>query len=188
LQPELLPGSFVVPHQLVDRTHSRDSSFGETGAFHVSFADPYCSAGRDVLVEAGARMHVPLTSEGVMVVIEGPRFSTRAESQSLGREGWSLVNMTGMPEAVLARELAMCYSALAVVTDYDAGVDADAAVHQDDVFAGFERSLSSLRDVLAKAVALLPRDRACRCGRALQGMSSAHLPAHRRPGHEVPAT
>ena len=189
LQPELQPGSFVVPHQLVDRTHRRDSSFIETGEFHVSFADPYCSAGRAVLVEAAARTQVPLTPQGVMVVIEGPRFSTRAESQSFSQQGWSLVNMTGMPEAVLARELAMCYSALAVVTDYDAGVDASAAVHQDDVFAVFERSLGSLRDVLTQAVALLPRNRTCDCAAALNGLSTAHLPrAHENPNPDVPVT
>jgi 5'-methylthioadenosine phosphorylase len=177
LQPHLPPGTFVVPDQVVDRTHSRAQSFVESGACHVAFADPYCPEGRAALIKAGGRAEVDVIDGGVMVVVEGPRFSTRAESQAYARDGYSLVNMTGMPEAVLARELAMCYSPLALVTDYDAGVDAATAVSQAEVFAVFQNNLDVMRVLLAEATATLPTGRDCPCGRALDGMSTDHLPA-----------
>lgn len=176
LQPEVTPGSFVVPDQLVDRTHGRAKTFGESGAFHVSFADPYCPAGRSALITAVQNRSVPVVPDGTMVVIQGPRFSTRAESQAFSRAGWSLVNMTGMPEAVLARELAMCYSSLALVTDFDAGVDPETAVSQAEVFAVFERNISVMREVLAEALEALPRTRTCSCPEALAGLSTDHVP------------
>jgi 5'-methylthioadenosine phosphorylase len=107
-----------------------------------------------------------------MVVIEGPRFSTRAESRWYAAQGWSLVNMTGHPEAVLARELALCYAAIALVTDRDAGVDSEASVSQAEVFAEFARNIDKLRDRLASVVEDLSetQDR-CACARALDGMA-----------------
>jgi 5'-methylthioadenosine phosphorylase len=176
LQPYLVPGTFVVPDQVVDRTRFREQSFVESGAVHVAFADPYCPDGRDVLIKAGAATTPAIVNEGVMVVIEGPRFSTRAESQGYTRDGFSLVNMTGMPEAVLARELEMCYSPLALVTDFDAGVNVDSAVSQAEVFEVFQQRISDMKAVLAGAVSLLPTARDCQCGSALHGMSVAHLP------------
>ncbi|MGH3499556.1 MAG: 5'-methylthioadenosine phosphorylase, partial [Nocardioidaceae bacterium] len=110
-------------------------------------------------------------SEGTMVVVEGPRFSTRAESQWYAAQGWSLVNMTGHPEAVLTRELAMCYATIAVVTDRDAGVAEGESVSQADVFAEFERSLDRLRELMVAVVPALPTDRSgCGCGDALAGL------------------
>jgi 5'-methylthioadenosine phosphorylase len=182
LRPDLLPGSFVVPDQVVDRSTTRTSTFVETGALHISFADPYCPVGRSALVEAADGLGVPVVAEGVMVVIEGPRFSTRAESQALARDGWSLVNMTGMPEAALARELAMCYSSLALVTDLDAGIDDETSVGQADVLAVFERNLDVLCTVLTATLRLLPADRECPCAHALDGLTTDHLPPGRRNG------
>jgi 5'-methylthioadenosine phosphorylase len=176
LQADLNPGTFVVPNQVVDRTRFREHSFVESGACHVGFADPYCPDGRGALVKAGDYASLSVVDGGVMVVIEGPRFSTRAESQSFAKEGYSLVNMTGMPEAVLARELAMCYSPLALVTDFDAGVDAESAVSQAEVFEVFQRNLDIMREILAEAVALLPAQRSCVCAHALAGMTVDHLP------------
>jgi 5'-methylthioadenosine phosphorylase len=106
-----------------------------------------------------------------MVVVEGPRFSTRAESRWYAAQGWSLVNMTGHPEAVLARELALCYTAVALVTDYDAGVEGhDDAVTQDEVFRVFGENVARLRDLLTSVVPALPVARTCPCSRALDGI------------------
>src|SRR6476469_9939512 len=120
LPDEVSPGDLVVPDQLVDRTLSRTQSFVETGACHVPFSDPYC----DRLSETVAAADADIKRGGTMVVVEGPRFSTRAESQHYAAQGWSLINMTGHPEAVLAREMRQCYVSLALVTDLDAGVEA----------------------------------------------------------------
>src|SRR6478672_9374847 len=113
LQPETQPGTLVVPDQLVDRTTRRVQTYVDRGAAHAPFADPYCPDLREVLTGAAP----DALDGGTMVVIEGPRFSTRAESQWYAAQGWSLVNMTGHPEAVLARELGLCYATIALVTD-----------------------------------------------------------------------
>src|SRR3954464_15681431 len=104
LRPELGPGSFVVPDQLIDRTSGRSQTFYDTGAVHVNFADPYCPTGRETVLEATGKRNIDATDGGAMVVIEGPRFSTRAESRWYTAVGGAVVNMTGHPEAVLARE------------------------------------------------------------------------------------
>ena len=105
-----------------------------------------------------------------MVVVEGPRFSTRAESQAYAAAGWSVVNMTGHPEAVLARELALCYTALALVTDVDAGVEGGEAVTAAEVFRVFGANTARLRGLVAAVVGALPTERTCPCGRALDGL------------------
>ena len=108
---------------------------------------------------------------GAMVVIEGPRFSTRAESQSYAAQGWSLVNMTGHPEAVLAREMRMCYAAVALVTDMDAGVEAGEGVGQAEVFAMFARTSSGSRASCSAALADLPAPEGCACSAWADGSS-----------------
>jgi 5'-methylthioadenosine phosphorylase len=170
LRRELGPGSIVIPDQLVDRTVGRVQTYVDHGAAHVSFADPYCAAGRSAVVKAAAEGGVPVTDGGVMVVVEGPRFSTRAESQWFASAGWSLINMTGHPEAVLARELALCYTSIALVTDYDAGVEHGDGVCQDEVFQVFAHNVGRLKELVLKTVDLLDRDRACACVTALDGM------------------
>src|SRR5690349_20264717 len=164
LRPELGPGTFVVPDQLIDRTSGRPQTFYDEGAVHVSFADPYCPNGRAVLL---ANEDVEAVDGGTMVVVEGPRFSTRAESRWFTAIGGSVVNMTGHPEAVLARELALCYTAIALVTDLDAGVEGDHGVTQEEVFSVFADNTARLREVLLDAVQALPTERTCACGNAL---------------------
>jgi len=171
LRPELGPGALVVPDQLVDRTTGRVQTYYESGACHVGFADPYCARLRRQLLDSGRAHGEELVDGGAMVVIEGPRFSTRAESQWYAAQGWSLVNMTGHPEAVLARELALCYAAVALVTDLDAGVDADHAVDQAEVFAVFAANTERLRTMLRDVVSELSSERGCACPHALDGMS-----------------
>ncbi len=160
LRPDTPPGTLVVPDQLVDRTYGRSQTYMDTGAVHAPFADPYCPDLRRQLLRADPS----LVDGGAMVVIEGPRFSTRAESQHYAAQGWSLVNMTGHPEAVLARELGLCYATLALVTDVDAGVSAEESVDQTQVFAEFARSIDRLKAPLSTVVADLSAPAGCACG------------------------
>ena len=177
LQPETQPGTLVVPDQLVDRTTQRVQTYVDRGAVHAPFADPYCPDLRAALVGAAGE---GVLDGGAMVVIEGPRFSTRAESQSYAREGWTVVNMTGHPEAVLARELGVCYATIALVTDVDAGVSAEEAVDQAAVFALFEKHIGQLKQMLGEVVAGLPVE-APTCGCA-DWLADVDLP------FELPAT
>jgi 5'-methylthioadenosine phosphorylase len=165
LLPEVAPGDIVVPDQLVDRTLSRPQTYVEQGAAHVSFADPYCPRlSRAVAAQDGVR------SGGTMVVVEGPRFSTRAESRHYAEQGWSLVNMTGHPEAVLARELRMCYAAVAVVTDMDAGVQSGEGVSHAEVLAVFARNVERVKGLLTQVLPDLPDADGCSCGSWADGL------------------
>jgi 5'-methylthioadenosine phosphorylase len=170
LQSTQSPGDLVVPDQLVDRTSGRAQTFYDSGAVHVSFADPYCPAGRAVAVGCAGAQGWHVTDGGTMVVVEGPRFSTRAESQWYSRQGWSVINMTGLPEAALARELAVCYTAIALVTDLDAGVETGQEVTQEEVFRVFGQRIAQLRTLLYDVVEGLPVDRTCPCRSALEGI------------------
>jgi 5'-methylthioadenosine phosphorylase len=166
LRHELGPGSIVVPDQLVDRTSGRAQTYVDSGAVHAPFADPYCPR----LVEVLADRDSTIVRGGTMVVVEGPRFSTRAESLHYAAQGWDLVNMTGHPEAVLARELRMCYSAIALVTDLDAGLEVGAGVSQQEVFEIFAASLDRLRALLGAAVPALPDPEGCSCSAWADGI------------------
>lgn len=172
LRPELGPGTFVLPDQLVDRTSGRVQTYYDDGAVHVSFADPYCPAGRGAVRAAAAESGVDVVDGGTMVVVEGPRFSTRAESVWYARQGWSVVNMTGHPEAVLARELALCYTPIALVTDLDAGIETGAGVSQEEVFRVFGENTERLRGLLLRVAAALPAERTCACPHALDGIET----------------
>lgn len=162
-------GTLVVPDQIVDRTNGRESTFVsvEQGVAHIAFADPYCPRGRRAALEGGhTRLDGGTVRDGgVFVIVNGPRFSTRAESLEYQSHGWSIIGMTGMPEAILARELALCYTSLALVTDLDAGVEAGEGVTHAEVMAAFARNLPSLRDLLASTLRNLPQEQAdCSCG------------------------
>ncbi|MFY1697891.1 S-methyl-5'-thioadenosine phosphorylase [Solwaraspora sp. WMMA2101] len=171
LRPDHGPGTFVVPDQLIDRTTGRAQTYYDRGAVHVSFADPYCPTGRSVLLRVGTEQGLAPRDGGTVVVVEGPRFSTRAESRWFTAIGGTLVNMTGHPEAVLARELALCYTSIALVTDLDAGVDSGHAVTQDEVFRVFGENTDRLRGLLLAALAQWPTDRDCDCPRSLDGIT-----------------
>ncbi|MBS42268.1 MAG: S-methyl-5'-thioadenosine phosphorylase [Nocardioides sp.] len=166
LRPEVEPGDLVVPDQLVDRTFRRIGSFVEHGGCHLPFADPYCAGVSAAL--AGAADDVK--QGGTMVVIEGPRFSTRAESRNFAEEGWTLVNMTGAPEAALAREMRTCYAPIALVTDMDAGAETGGGVSQDEVFALFKQNLDRLTGLLEQAITALPDPDGCSCSTWADGM------------------
>jgi len=125
---------------------------------HLPFGDPYCAGLGAALSRADE-----VAYGGTMVVIEGPRFSTRAESRYYAAQGWSLINMTGQPEAALAREMRMCYSAIALITDMDAGAETGEGVGQQDVFAMFAANIERLKILLTEAIADLPDPDGCTC-------------------------
>ena len=156
LNTEIGPGTVVAPDQLVDRTTGRADTYFDSGAIHVDFADPYCPT-----LRAAVTGLPDVVDGGTMVVIQGPRFSTRAESRWFAASGFSLVNMTGYPEAVLARELEICYAAIALVTDLDAGVTAGEGVKAADVFAQFEKNMGLLKDLVRAAIGRAAAERTC---------------------------
>jgi 5'-methylthioadenosine phosphorylase len=177
LRPDVAPGDVVVPDQLVDRTTGREQSYVESGAVHVPFADPYCQRLTETL---GRRPGVK--SGGTMVVVQGPRFSTRAESQHFAAQGWSLINMTGHPEVVLARELQICYAAIALVTDMDAGVETGGGVGQEEVFAMFAANIDRLKTLLGTTIADLPDPEGCTCANWADGLDLTYaVPEAHRP-------
>ena len=165
------PGTLAIPDQIVDRTSGRSQTYYDKGgAVHISFADPYCPAGRQVALEASRAHGWSPIDGGTLVIIEGPRFSTRAESQSYAAQGWTLVGMTGHPEAVLARELALCYTPVCLVTDLDAGIAAGEGVTQEEVFRVFAQNVDRLRDLIGEVVKALPAERDCLCPHVLDGI------------------
>src|SRR5919205_3335652 len=167
LRPELGPGTFVLPDQLIDRTSGRVQTYYDDRAVHVNFADPYCPTGRRAVLDNHGDLEI--RDGGTMVVVEGPRFSTRAESRWYTAIGGAVVNMTGHPEAVLARELALCYTAIALVTDLDAGVEGDHGVTQEEVFRVFAENTERLRGLLLPTIPALPTSRTCPCLTATDG-------------------
>lgn len=176
LRAEVGPGAIVVPDQVVDRTWGRKHTFyDEAGAvIHVEFADPYCPVGRQAAVTTAERHVSRVVDGGTLVVINGPRFSTRAESVMHQQAGWSVVGMTAMPEAGLARELAMCFTSVALVTDLDAGVDGGAPVTHEAVLAAFAENVDRLKGVVAEVIGALPgpedNGHQCRCRQSLDGL------------------
>ncbi|MFJ4563910.1 S-methyl-5'-thioadenosine phosphorylase [Streptomyces caelestis] len=181
LRPEYGPGTLLVPDQFVDRTKSRANTYFDglplpdgtvPNVVHASLADPYCPAGRAVALKAARGRDWEPVDGGTLVVIEGPRFSTRAESLWHQAQGWSVVGMTGHPEAALARELELCYTSLTLVTDLDAGAETGEGVSHDEVLRVFAANVDRLRGVLFDAVAGLPGEdeRGCLCANALGGM------------------
>jgi 5'-methylthioadenosine phosphorylase len=166
------PGTVVVPDQVVDRTWGRGHTFFDAvgPVVHVAFADPYCPVGRAATLAAGRHRRLPVIDGGTLVVINGPRFSTRAESLWHAAQGWSVVGMTGVPEASLARELGLCYTSVALVTDLDAGLEHGEGVTHDEVLRVFAENIVGVRDLLVDALAGLPDvDSDCECRHATDG-------------------
>jgi 5'-methylthioadenosine phosphorylase len=172
MQPDWGPGTLVVPDQVIDRTWAREHTIytGDGPVVHVPFADPYCSRGREAVIATAAGQSWTVQPSGTLVVINGPRFSSRAESRWHASAGGDIVGMTGMPEAAIARELALCYTTIAVVTDLDAGFEHGAGVTMTDVLAVFARSVERLKTLVGAAVAALPGDD-CACRHVLDGLT-----------------
>jgi len=164
------PGEFVVCDQLVDRTTGRKDTFYDGPVTtHVSWADPYCPELRSLAIETAGSEGITVHEKGTVVVIQGPRFSTRAESSWFAREGWEVINMTQYPEAYLARELEMCYVNISLITDYDVGVEGAPPVTHEEVLTVFNANNAKLRSLLFALVPKIPSERSCPCATALEG-------------------
>jgi 5'-methylthioadenosine phosphorylase len=154
LRPDLALGEFVVCDQFVDRTSGRaDTFYDGPETTHVSAADPYCPDLRRLLVETAGELGIPARDGGTVVVVQGPRFSTRAESHWFQQAGWDVINMTAYPEGMLARELELCYATIAMATDYDVGVEGRPAVTAAEVVRVFEENNERLRELLFATIA-----------------------------------
>jgi 5'-methylthioadenosine phosphorylase len=171
LKEEVRPGSFVISDQLVDRTTGRKDTFYDgPETTHVSFADPYCPELRKLAVQTAQDEAIEVHDGGTVVTIQGPRFSTRAESKWFQDAGWEVINMTQYPEAYLARELEICYVNIALITDYDVGVPGKSeSVSHEEVIKVFNANLDNLRRLLFSIVPRIPEERSCICSHALQG-------------------
>jgi 5'-methylthioadenosine phosphorylase len=172
LQPHIKPGDFVVCDQFVDRTYAREQTFYDgPRVVHISTAEPYCPELRQHSIAVGRELGITVHERGTVVVIQGPRFSTRAESQWFSKQGWEVINMTQYPEAVLARELEMCYVNIALITDYDAGLEGETGVRPVSVTEVI-RVLNDNNERVRRLIeGLLPRVlavRTCPCARALE--------------------
>ena len=170
LRRDLRLGEFVVCDQYVDRTNGRaDTFYDGPETTHVSSADPYCPELRRILLDTAAELGIPARDGGTIVVVQGPRFSTRAESRWFASMGWDVVNMTAYPEAHLARELELCYAAVSMVTDHDAGVAGERAVDARTVLEVFAENIERLRDLLLHAIPRIGEQPDDVCATALRG-------------------
>ncbi|MEP6641947.1 MAG: S-methyl-5'-thioadenosine phosphorylase [Gaiellales bacterium] len=173
LDRDLPPGTFVVCDQFVDRTSGRrDTFYDGPVTTHVSAADPYCSDLRRILLETGRGQGLDIRDGGTVVVIQGPRFSTRAESRWFSSMGWGVINMTAYPEGWLARELGLCYANVSLITDYDVGLEDDASidpVSHEAVVEVFTQNNDRLRKLLFESIPKIGAQPDDVCKKALSG-------------------
>lgn len=176
LQPGVRPGDFVVCDQFVDRTSGRKDTFYDGPVTtHISAADPYCPQLRQIVIDKARELKQPIHEKGTVVVIQGPRFSTRAESRWFTEAGWEVINMTQYPEAILARELGICYVNISLITDYDAGLEGHAEitpVTHEAVIKVFNENNEKLRVLLTELIGAIPEEKSCSC---LSSLDSARL-------------
>ena len=169
LREDYRPGDMVVPDQIIDRTRGDRPAtfFGRGVVAHVGFAEPYCPEMRCAVGAAAAATGAPVRDGGSYVVIEGPAFGTRAESEVYRSWGASVVGMTALPEAKLAREAEICYASMCAVTDYDSWHADHDAVDANTVFEVLRRNVDVSRAAVRKLIHLLPATRGCGCGTTL---------------------
>ncbi|MGE5507725.1 MAG: S-methyl-5'-thioadenosine phosphorylase [Chitinophagales bacterium] len=169
LQPHVKPGEFVVTDQFVNRTYGRkDTFFDGPLTYHVAAAEPYCPVLRKIAIEAAKAEGITVHETGTVVVVQGPRFSTKAESREFASHGWEVINMTQYPEGILARELGICYVNVALITDFDAGLEGHPeveAVTHEAVLKVFAENNSKLKGLLFRMIDAIPTGerRGCRC-------------------------
>ncbi|MGH9557580.1 MAG: S-methyl-5'-thioadenosine phosphorylase, partial [Terriglobales bacterium] len=169
LKEEHKPTDFVLPDQFIDRTHHRITTFfGEGCVAHVAFADPVCMATARVVHAACGKVGVTGKLGGTYLNMEGPQFSTKAESNLHRSWGMDIIGMTNVPEAKLAREAEMCYVTVAMVTDYDCWHPAHDSVTVEQIVGYLTRNTENVQKVVRETIASMPRERACKCGSALQ--------------------
>jgi len=166
LREEIAPGDFVLPSQFIDFTKMRASSFSDIGrVIHISVADPFCPQMQDVALKAGAAQNVKMHQNVTYVCIEGPRFSTRAESEFFRSTGGGIIGMTLSPECQLAREARICYMSVSTVTDYD--VWAQKPVTAKEVLSVISENARNVKTMLSGMIREIPRERICKCKDAL---------------------
>ena len=160
LQPHIKPGDFVVVDQFVNRTWGRaDTFFDGPITKHISAADPYCAELRSLAIKAANELKINVHPRGTVVVIQGPRFSTRAESKEFSERGWEVINMTQYPEGYLAKELGICYVNIALITDYDAGLEDDPQVQpvtHEEVMRVFQANIDKVKQLITTLVEMIP--------------------------------
>ena len=167
LREELVPGDIVVMDQFIDRTKDRPSTFYEGGKVcHISVADPFCPELRKLLVKKGQELGVKINKEGTYVCIEGPRFSTRAESKLFRQWGADIVGMTTYPECVLAREAEICYGSIALVTDYDVWTDKPVSI--DEIISIMGKNIDKAKKIFSAVIPEIPAQPKCECWNALK--------------------
>lgn len=170
LRADLKLGEFVLCDQFVDRTWGREDTFYEgPQTTHVSAADPYCPDVRRILLATAAELGIPAREGGTVVVVQGPRFSTRAESRWFQQMGWDVINMTAYPEGCLARELELCYANISMVTDHDVGVEGTPPVSHETVIKVFNENNAKLRELLFAAIPKIGPQPEDVCASALRG-------------------
>jgi len=169
LKDGIHPTDIVIPDQLIDRTKNRvNTFFGEGMVVHVTFADPFCTALSRVLYEKADELGVRVHPEGTYVAMEGPLFSTRAESDLYRSWGASVIGMTALPEAKLAREAEICYATIACVTDYDCWHEVHESVTIDMVLQNLMHNVETAKEIVRRASAQLPERSDCGCASALK--------------------
>lgn len=167
LRADFEPSQFVIVDQFIDRTKWRNDTFYEEGQVcHISIADPYCPELQALLADTAKDLAIPVHGQGTYVCIQGPRFSTRAESKLFRSWGADVVGMTLYPEVALAREVEMCYVSLAMITDYD--VWADKPVTAKEIIRTATLNVKNLKKLIMSAVPNIPVKRTCLCKDALQ--------------------
>jgi len=174
LQPHVLRGDFVVCDQFVDRTWGRPDTFYPDGptVAHVGAADPYCPQLRALAIETATAAGLRVHPRGTVVVIQGPRFSTRSESRWFSKMDWDVVNMTQYPEVILARELELCYVNVSLITDYDAGLEGSPEIQPvsvAEVERFFVTNNERVRELILSMAPKIPAERSCPCATAMGG-------------------
>ncbi len=169
MREDIHPGDLVIVDQFIDRTKGRPSTFFGNGIVgHVMFADPVCDCLAGVLYDAASTLDVTVHRGGTLMVMEGPAFSTRAESHMHRALGVDLIGMTGMPEAKLAREAELCYATLALATDYDCWHEEEEDVSVEMVIKTLMQNAENARTVVQKVTETLTGEQTCGCGTALE--------------------
>jgi len=173
LQSHIKRGDFVIADQFVDRTNCRkDTYYDGPHTTHISTAEPYCPDLRNVIMDTAKELGISYHPKGTVVVIQGPRFSTKSESLWYSGQGWEVINMTQYPEVALSRELEICYANISLITDYDAGLEGCSdikPVSSQEIIKIFKENNDRLRDLLFKAIPKIPEVRKCICREALKG-------------------
>jgi 5'-methylthioadenosine phosphorylase len=173
LKPDIEPGDFVFCDQFVNfTTGRRDTFYDGPETTHIGSADPYCPELRKIAMESAKKLDLHFHSGGTVVVIQGPRFSSRSESKFFRSQGWDVINMTQYPEVILAREFEMCYANISLVTDYDVGFEGDQTVKpvsHEEVIRVFNANTEKLRRLVTEVIKVMPEKRFCRCRKALEG-------------------